>query len=146
MSTREKLPKGHARIQFVANSERIKELSDQGYDIRKIYNKLLKEEKISMCYESFHDNFTSRRKKKKAEPINTKAPGASVLHASQPAAPARPKPRLVPAPAAISNSNSSHKKSLEELLAESLKDQEKYLNTTSSDQELKNEAERLFGN
>ena len=65
MSEKEKLPKGQARIQFVANSERIKELSAQGYDIFKIFCVLREEQRVSMSYTSFHDNFTRRRKSRK---------------------------------------------------------------------------------
>ena len=75
MSEREKLSKGQARIQFVANSERIKELSAQGYDIYKIYCALREEQRLSMSYTSFYDNFTRRRKSRKNPAITQGSSG-----------------------------------------------------------------------
>ena len=64
MPTTKKLTKGYARIQFIANGERIRELSAQGYDISKIYRMLMDERRINMSYASFHDNFTCRRSRR----------------------------------------------------------------------------------
>jgi len=77
MPEQRKLPKGQARIQFIANLERINKLSAQGYDIAKIFRELKEKKLISMSYTSFHDNFARNRSSFRKKVVSSHQPARS---------------------------------------------------------------------
>ena len=157
MPEREKLRKGQARIQFVANSERIKELSAQGYDIFKIYSALRDEQLITMTYFSFHDNFTHRRGKSKKAGLASASPMPETFQVIPPSSakslrPEQAKPIALPqsmTPVVASSINpddaGSRRKELQAIMDQCVKKVGQCWDNFCPDPEYQKEAERIAG-
>jgi hypothetical protein len=57
-----KLKKGLALVQFINNKNEIIRMKNNGYNIKSIYEKLFKDDKISMSYGAFYYIITAKRK------------------------------------------------------------------------------------
>jgi len=146
MTEKKPLRKGQGRRQFIACLARIKELLNQGYDIRMTYEALREDGLITMSYGGFYDLVTQRKRLKKKQ-VRNEEPAPGLIFTLEPAI----APTLPPEPLVLlkhhedasPNDKAERRKAVQESLRNGLKANEDFLNDSSPDSEFEQEKNRL---
>jgi hypothetical protein len=158
MSEKKRLRKGEAKIQFIACGERIAELRAAGLDIKATYLQLVKENRITMTYTGFYENFSQRQKKRsrkgRAEAAANLQPAVSPsakLDRPVPAhnltlQPIKPTHPLPPSGTTLAvNGKATRAMAIQESINIALKKHERFLSETESDPEAEILKKELIG-